>query len=157
MTRVDLQQYLNKLLSELPLDRYLERRFTTASETGGIPVDMDLGFRGMLRDREPKLADTLKHSKCVWQLLLAHFGGLIWPTLGRCRLGKAFALPSRKNKDRRSSCGNVRIPPLGRDSQGRSEECETVNCGRCIISFFANTAEITVRIMSSNWKLKSIT
>ena len=28
---------------------------------------------------------------CVWQLLLAHFGGLIWPTLGRCRLGKAFA------------------------------------------------------------------
>jgi hypothetical protein len=28
---------------------------------------------------------------CVWQLLLAHFGGLIWPTLGRCRLGEAFA------------------------------------------------------------------
>jgi hypothetical protein len=26
----------------------------------------------------------------LWQLLLAHFGGLIWPTLGRCRLGKAF-------------------------------------------------------------------
>ena len=49
---------------------------------------------------------------CVWQLLLAHFGGLIWPTLGRCRLGKAFASPSRKNKDRRRSCGNVGIPPL---------------------------------------------
>ena len=63
---------------------------------------------------------------CVWQLLLAHFGGLIWPTLGRCRLGKAFASPSRKNKDRRRSCGNVGIPPLWRDFQGRWEEWETV-------------------------------
>ena len=61
----------------------------------------------------------------VWQLLLAHFGGLIWPTLGRCRLGKAFALPSRKNKDRRRSCGNVGIPPLLRDFQGRWKEWET--------------------------------
>ena len=63
---------------------------------------------------------------CVWQLLLAHFGGLIWPTLGRCRLGKAFVLPSRKNKDRRRSCGNVGIPLLLRDFQGRWEEWETV-------------------------------
>ena len=63
---------------------------------------------------------------CLWQLLLAHFGGLIWPTLGRCRLGKAFAWPSRKNKDRRRSCGNVGIPPLWRDFQGRWEEWETV-------------------------------
>ena len=64
-------------------------------------------------------------SSCVWQLLLAHFGGLIWPTLGRCRLGKAFALPSRKNKHRRRSCGNVGIPPLLRDFQGRWKEWET--------------------------------
>ena len=63
---------------------------------------------------------------CIWQLRLAHFGVLIWPTLGRCRLGKAFALPSRKNKDRRRSCGNVGIPPLGRDFQGRWKEWETV-------------------------------
>jgi uncharacterized DUF497 family protein len=27
---------------------------------------------------------------CVWQLLLVHFGGLIWPTLGRCEFGEAF-------------------------------------------------------------------
>jgi hypothetical protein len=53
-------------------------------------------------------------------------GGLIWPTLGRCRLGEAFALPSRKNKDRRRSCGNVGIPPLRRDFQGRWEGWETV-------------------------------
>jgi len=65
-------------------------------------------------------------SSCVWQLLLAHFGGLIWPTLGRCRLGEAFALPPRKNKDRRRSCGNVGIPPLWRDFQGRWKEWETV-------------------------------
>jgi hypothetical protein len=46
---------------------------------------------------------------CVWQLLWAHFGGLIWPTLERCGLGKTFALPSRKNKEHRRSCGNVGI------------------------------------------------
>src|ERR1017187_3245834 len=64
--------------------------------------------------------------RCVWQLLLAHFGGLIWPTLGCCRLGEAFALPSRRDKDRRRSCGNVGIPPLRRDFQGRWEGWETV-------------------------------
>jgi hypothetical protein len=51
-------------------------------------------------------------SICFWQLILAHFGGLIWPTLGRSRLGEAFVLPSRKNKDRRRRCGNVGIPLL---------------------------------------------
>jgi len=25
-----------------------------------------------------------------WQLLLAHFGGLTWPTFGRCGFGEAF-------------------------------------------------------------------
>jgi hypothetical protein len=30
------------------------------------------------------------HHTCFWQLLLAHFGGLIWPTLGRCGFSEAF-------------------------------------------------------------------
>jgi len=30
---------------------------------------------------------------CVWQVLLAHFGGLIWPTLGRCGFGEASSPP----------------------------------------------------------------
>src|ERR1035437_2266106 len=76
--------------------------------------------------RAPRTWGLTASNSCVWQLLLAHFGGLIWPTLGRCRLGKAFALPSRKNKDRRRSCGNVGIPPLWQDFQGRGEEGETV-------------------------------
>ena len=48
-------------------------------------------------------AENLKHripdahlvavaDACVWQLLLAHFGGLIWPTLDVVGLGKAVCL-----------------------------------------------------------------
>jgi hypothetical protein len=62
MTREQLQAYLKTLSSKLTLDRYVERRFT-ALEDGDIPVDMDFRFRGMLRDREPKLSDILKHSE----------------------------------------------------------------------------------------------
>jgi hypothetical protein len=75
---------------------------------------------------EQLFAIVIEVARCVWQLLLGHFGGLIWPTLGRCSLGKVFASPSRKNKDRRRSCGNVGIPLLLRDFQGRWEEWETV-------------------------------
>src|SRR2546421_12437198 len=72
MTAEELRQYLARLLSELPLDRYVERRFTALEDASGIPVDMDFRFRGMLRDREPKLADVLKHSRV---LILAEPGG----------------------------------------------------------------------------------
>jgi hypothetical protein len=54
MTGKELRQYLARLLSDLPLNRYVERRFTALEDTGGIPVEMDFRFRGMLRDREPK-------------------------------------------------------------------------------------------------------
>jgi hypothetical protein len=72
MTAEELQQYLAQLLRALPLDRYVERRFTALEETAKIPVDMEFHFRGMLRDREPKLADVLKHSRA---LILAEPGG----------------------------------------------------------------------------------
>jgi len=72
MTREELQIYVQKLSSELTLYRYVERRFTAVNETGGIPLDMDLHFRGMMRDREPKLADILKHPRAV---ILAEPGG----------------------------------------------------------------------------------
>src|ERR1700678_2640295 len=72
MTAEELRQYLARLLRELPLDRYVERRFTALEDTGGIPVEMDFRFRGMLRDREPKLPDILKHSRV---LILAEPGG----------------------------------------------------------------------------------
>jgi hypothetical protein len=72
MTREALQVYIDELFSRLTVDRYVERRFTTVDQTGGIPVDMDLHFRGMMRDREPKLADVLKHPSVV---ILAEPGG----------------------------------------------------------------------------------
>ena len=72
MTAEELQQYLAQLSRTLPLDRYVERRFTALEETAKIPVDMEFQFRGMLRDREPKLADVLKHSRV---LILAEPGG----------------------------------------------------------------------------------
>jgi transposase len=46
----------------------------------------ELGVRRMLG----VLALAKKFGLCFWQLILAHFGGLIWPTLDRCRLGEAF-------------------------------------------------------------------
>lgn len=72
MTNRDLQQYLGQLTEKLPLDLFIERRFTAATESAGIPVDMDVRFRGMLRDREPKLKDVLSHSRV---LILAEPGG----------------------------------------------------------------------------------
>jgi hypothetical protein len=72
MKAEELQQYLAQLARSLPLDRYVERRFTASEDTGGIPVDMEFRFRGMLRDREPKLADVLKNTRV---LILAEPGG----------------------------------------------------------------------------------
>jgi hypothetical protein len=61
----DLRRYIDWLLSTLPLDRYVERRFTAASESAGVPVDMEFRFRGILREREPKLEDVLKHARVL--------------------------------------------------------------------------------------------
>src|SRR5690242_813502 len=72
MTNKQLQTYVDQLVSRLPLDRYVERRFTAADAEGGTPADMEFRFRGMLRDREPKLADVVKQSRVV---VLAEPGG----------------------------------------------------------------------------------
>ena len=72
MTAKELQDYLARLSRDLPLDRYVERRFTALEDAGGIAVDTELRFRGMLREREPKLADVLKHPRV---LILAEPGG----------------------------------------------------------------------------------
>ncbi len=72
MTAEELQKYLDQLASRLPLDRYVERRFTALTESGGVSVDMDVQFRGIFRDREPKLDDIVKHARV---LVLAEPGG----------------------------------------------------------------------------------
>jgi hypothetical protein len=72
MTAEELKRYLDQLASRLPLDRYVERRFTAATEDGGVSVDMEIQFRGIFRDREPKLDDIVKHTRV---LVLAEPGG----------------------------------------------------------------------------------
>lgn len=72
MTSQDLAAYLQRLLSALPIDRYVERRFTAVSDNDGIPADLDTHLRGIFRDREPGLRDVLKHTSA---LLLAEPGG----------------------------------------------------------------------------------
>jgi hypothetical protein len=65
MTITELQDYCDQLLSRLPLERYIERRFTAASEAARIPLDTELRFSRILRDREPKLQDVLKRSRVM--------------------------------------------------------------------------------------------
>lgn len=72
MTNEELQNYLGQLLSRLPLDKYVERRFTAMNAEGKTPADMEFRYHGMLRDREPKLADVVKQSGVV---VLAEPGG----------------------------------------------------------------------------------
>jgi hypothetical protein len=43
-----------------------------------------------LKHRIPDAHLVAVADACVRQLLLAHFGDLIWPTLGRCGFGEAF-------------------------------------------------------------------
>jgi len=54
------------------LDRYAERRFTAVFDTGGVPVDINLRFRGMLCNCEPKFVDIFTHTRI---LILAETGG----------------------------------------------------------------------------------
>lgn len=72
MTAKELHDYFAQLTRDLPLDRHVERRFTALKDASGLPGDMEFRFRGMLRDREPKLADVLKNSRV---LILAEPGG----------------------------------------------------------------------------------
>jgi hypothetical protein len=72
MTGEQLQKYLDQLAVRIPLDRYVERRFTAVTESGGVSIDMDVEFRGIFRDREPKLEDIVKHTRV---LVLAEPGG----------------------------------------------------------------------------------
>jgi hypothetical protein len=90
MTSEELQAYQKKLSLNLTLDRHVERRFT-ALEDGDVPADMDLRFRGMLRDREPALSDILKHPRI---LILAEPGG------GKSVIARAVALQFSEGGER---------------------------------------------------------
>ena len=56
--------------------------------------------------------------ECVWQLQLAHFGSLIWPTLGVDVSGQVFGFLVVYTRSRRRSCGNVESPRFCGVSKG---------------------------------------
>jgi len=62
MTQAELQQYLEQLLRDHPLDPlYIPRRFTALPESGSVSSDLEFRSHGMLREREPKLEELLTH------------------------------------------------------------------------------------------------
>ena len=71
MSPEDVHKYVAGLLSRLPLGEYVERRFTALDATAAS-VDTDMRFRGVLREREPKLQDVISHPQSV---ILAEPGG----------------------------------------------------------------------------------
>jgi hypothetical protein len=65
------QEHVRRTCEQANLDRYVPRRFTTASETGEIPLE-EYQFRGVFRERSPDLAELLQHPRL---LILAEPGG----------------------------------------------------------------------------------
>jgi len=58
MTQAELQQYLDQLLRDHPLDPlYIPRRFTALPESGSVSSDLEFRSHGMLSEREPKLEE----------------------------------------------------------------------------------------------------
>lgn len=65
MTSLELQHYLDRLKTESSAGLYVSRRFSAATNEGGAEPDLGIQFRGVLRDREPELAELLKHPRVV--------------------------------------------------------------------------------------------
>src|SRR5208283_902716 len=65
------EEYVRRTCERAALDRYVPRRFTTASETGEVPLE-EYHLRGVFRDKEPELAEILRHPRL---LILAEPGG----------------------------------------------------------------------------------
>lgn len=52
-------QYRARLAAESVIEHYIERRFTSAKESGGFPPDIARAYSSLLRAREPVLAELL--------------------------------------------------------------------------------------------------
>jgi hypothetical protein len=65
------EEYVRRTRERATLDRYIPRRFTTASESGELPLE-EYRFRGASREREPEIAEVLRHPRL---LILAEPGG----------------------------------------------------------------------------------
>src|ERR1017187_7107779 len=65
------EEHVQRTCERAALDRYVPRRFTTASETGEVPLE-EYQFRGVFRERSPDLMELLQHPRL---LILAEPGG----------------------------------------------------------------------------------
>jgi hypothetical protein len=65
------EEHVRRTCERAALDRYVPRRFSTASETGEVPLE-EYQFRGVFRERSPDLAELLQHPRL---LILAEPGG----------------------------------------------------------------------------------
>jgi hypothetical protein len=72
VTKQEVNEYVEGLKNQISLDRYVERRFTVADASGGLPADFDYRFLGSFRSREPRLAELLSHPRVM---VLAEPGG----------------------------------------------------------------------------------
>src|SRR6266852_1154814 len=72
MTKQEINDYVEGLKNRISLDRYVERRFTAADASGGLPADFDYRFHGSFRNLEPRLAELLTHPRVM---VLAEPGG----------------------------------------------------------------------------------
>jgi hypothetical protein len=90
MTGIELERYLRELEATLPLEKYIQRRFTTAPEEGEVPLE-DYGLRGVFREREPELQELLSHPEI---LILAE------PGAGKSMVARAAIRELIKNPKR---------------------------------------------------------
>jgi hypothetical protein len=68
----DLKAYLQELVSKVPTENYIERRFALAKEDGHLSQDFDYFKSSLPRDRQPELAEVLEQKQL---LVLAEPGG----------------------------------------------------------------------------------
>src|SRR6266567_3608097 len=71
MSNSEIEEYVKRVCEAAPLNRYIPRRFTTASKTGEVPLE-EYRFRGVFREHEPELVEILTHPRI---LILAEPGG----------------------------------------------------------------------------------
>jgi len=61
----ELEDYREHIGAETALGLYVSRRFTAATIEGGAEPDLGHQWRGILRDKEPRLKEILKHPRLV--------------------------------------------------------------------------------------------
>src|SRR5258707_10144372 len=93
MTKQEINDYVEGLKNRISLDRYVERRFTAADASGGLPADFDYRFHGSFRNLQPPLAQLLTHPRLM---------GLVRPGGGKTLPAYAPRLSSPSQRRRQA-------------------------------------------------------